>query len=184
MGAFIMSHLKTDIAFFNLWSDWVLSDALGLLLTAPLFLTWAGGGGAAWRSVIALYVAWDKPELTRPYVQTRLDAARRVAEAPGANADNLNYVAYLVLTAPLSDLRDVAVALPFAKRAVAISEGRNADYLHNLARCHFLLGDLVQALDFQRRAASLLPTDDENNPSIIRQRLAEYEAAAEEKDGS
>lgn len=42
--------------------------------------------------------------------------------------------------------------------------------LHNLARCHLLL-------DLQRRAVSLLPTADENDRSIIRQRLAEYEAA-------
>ncbi|MCH8005223.1 MAG: hypothetical protein IH888_03215 [Planctomycetes bacterium] len=33
-----------------------------------------------------------------------------------------------------------------------------------------------------RRAASLLPTADENDRSIIRQRLAEYEAAVEGKD--
>ena len=63
-----------------------------------------------------------------------------------------------------------------------MSESRNAGYLHNLARCHFFLGNLDLALDLQRRAASLRPTDDENDHRILRQRLAEYEAAAEERD--
>ena len=139
----------------------------------------AGETRSARRAIIDLYVAWDRPEHARPYVQTRLEDARRAAEAPGANANDQNYVAYVVLTTPLADLRNAAVALPFAKRAVQMSEGRNANYLHNLARCHFYLGNLDQALDLQRQAVSLLPTAQENDRSIIRQRLAEYEAAAE-----
>ena len=138
---------------------------------------------SARREIIDLYVAWDKPERARPYVQTRLEEARRAAEAPGANAQDQNYLVYLVLTAPLPDLRNAALALPFAKKAVEMSEGRNAAYLHNLARCHFYLGDLDLALEVQRRAASLLPTADKDDRSIIRQRLAEYEAAAEGKNG-
>ena len=64
-----------------------------------------------------------------------------------------------------------------AQRAVELSEGMNPTCLHNLARCYFYMGDLDRALGLQRRAASLLPAADENNPGIIRQRLAEYEAA-------
>ena len=62
-----------------------------------------------------------------------------------------------------------------------MSESRNAAYLHNLARCHFFLGNLDRALEVQQQAAALIPPPDENNPNLIHQRLAEYEAAVEEE---
>jgi tetratricopeptide (TPR) repeat protein len=143
----------------------------------------AGETGSARRAIIDLYVAWEKPQLARPYMQTRIDLARQAAEAPDADAHDNNHVAYLLLYGPVPAMHDAALALPFAERAVQMSERRIAVYLHNLARCHSRLGELDLAVDLQRQAVSHLGTDDERYHGIIRQTLADYEAAAQERDG-
>ena len=137
----------------------------------------AGETRSARRAIIDLYIAWGKPQLARPFVESNLEGARRIADAPGADASAVNLYVYTLLSAPFEDLRDVDTALRYAQRAVELSEGTNPTCLHNLARCYFYMGDLDRALELQRRAASLLPAADPDDRQTIKRRLAEYEAA-------
>jgi len=88
-----------------------------------------------------------------------------------------NYVAYnnyawLLVTAEDQKLRDPQKALPYAQKAVDLSEGKEAFALDTLARVYFQLGDVDKAIEWQTKAIARAP-DREN----YQKALAEYKEA-------
>ncbi|MEE8153346.1 MAG: tetratricopeptide repeat protein, partial [Phycisphaerales bacterium] len=135
---------------------------------------------SARRNIIDLYVAWDKPERARPYVQTNIERARRTAEAPGASANDKNICAWNLLTCEPADLRDPETALRLAREACARTGNANPAYLDTLALAQHLTGDTAAAIETEERALSLLPADAPGRGDY-EAALAKFETALEDE---
>ena len=77
---------------------------------------------------------------------------RESAMAPNAAPEVLNDYAWALVSCQPEDLRQPAVALSFAKRAVAASAEPNPIHLHTLAWAHFRTGDPGAAVADAERA--------------------------------
>jgi tetratricopeptide (TPR) repeat protein len=111
----------------------------------------------------------------RPYFTELIRYGRRTAEQPDASKNGLNQYAWSLLTCELEDLRDPQAALPVAKRAVEMSDGKDSNFLDTLALAYFMTGDTAKAIETQEKAVSLLP-----NRTDLEANLAKFRAAAAE----
>jgi tetratricopeptide (TPR) repeat protein len=93
-----------------------------------------------------------KSEAIQPLLAERLAGLRRAAERPGAGPLALHAYAWELLNNESADLRDAEAALPFARRAVELDGGRDADLLDTLAQAYSAVGDLDRAIETQRQA--------------------------------
>ena len=83
---------------------------------------------------------------------------RESAMAPNAAPEVLNDYAWALVSCQPEDLRQPAVALSFAKRAVAASAEPNPIHLHTLAWAHFRTGDPRAAVAEAERALGAMTT--------------------------
>ena len=90
------------------------------------------------------------------------------------DAQALNAVAWTIATEPELEWRDIASAMKAARRAVEVTGGKDAAILDTLARVYYETGMLDQAIETQRKAASLDATDE-----AMKKTLAYYETCAE-----
>ena len=74
----------------------------------------------------------------------------------------------------------VQLALRAAERASEVREGQDAAILDTVARVHFELGNLDQAIQWQRRAIEQDPRDD----AQLRQALEKYISAKQTSEGA
>jgi tetratricopeptide (TPR) repeat protein/predicted Ser/Thr protein kinase len=87
---------------------------------------------------------------------SRLIAAQKVwAERPGATADDWEDYAWTLLTCDPPGLRQPALGLAAAKRAVEMSASRDPDNLDTLALAWFRTGDRTRAIKTEREALAL-----------------------------
>ncbi len=86
----------------------------------------------------------------------------------------LNVIAWKLVTAENVAMRQPSTALKAARRAVALSESKDAAILDTLARVYQVIGMADEALDTQRAAVAADSEDEE-----IKKTLAYYEACAE-----
>ena len=105
----------------------------------------------------------------------RLDEARElrstVVEMAWENPMLLNMVAWNTATSDTSTDADLEQALKGATRAAELTEHADASILDTLARVHYELGDLDQAITWQEKAVAL----SEGNASV-EQTLKQYQA--------
>jgi serine/threonine protein kinase/tetratricopeptide (TPR) repeat protein len=101
----------------------------------------------------------------------------REAEKPGASASSLNSFAWALLTMDPPELRDPAKALPFAERAVKLTEGTDRYSLDTLALALHLTGRNDEAIVAQRKAISLVPGGDPVNRADLSTSLVKYLSA-------
>ena len=111
---------------------------------------------------------------SRQWNAKRLDALRRLADLPRADANTLNEYARELLTIEPPALRDPAAALPMARKAVEKSGGKNCAILDTLAWAYFMTGDVDAAVETQAKALALLPKDGSKDRAGYESRLAEY----------
>jgi len=97
------------------------------------------------------------PDEARGYVRKALAFQKGQADREGATAAELNQFASLLLECEPADLRDPPAALPYARRAAALSGERDPEILDTLALALSLTGSLDEAVTVERRALSLLP---------------------------
>ena len=111
----------------------------------------------------------------------RLETLRRLLDRGGETPKVLNEYAWDLLTIEAPDLREPATALPLAERACALAEERGTygrwNYLDTLALAQHMTGDTAIAIETQKRALGLLPSEYHQQRKEMEQRLAEYEAA-------
>ena len=88
----------------------------------------------------------------------------------------MDCAAWQLLTTPCEELRDPTLALEFALQANALSHFQDASQLDTLALASFQTGDVQQAIEYQKRALSLLSPDAADRTEY-EVRLAEFEAA-------
>jgi len=109
--------------------------------------------------------------------QKRADeyAAGQGMEAIKDNAPLLNHLAWFILTEAkaFGSEPDAAVALKLAKRANALTEGKDADVLDTLAKACWETGDKEGAAKWQQAAIDNAPSDEEAD--VYRKTLSEYQ---------
>lgn len=91
----------------------------------------------------------------------------------------LNLLAWKLVTAENVAMRQPVTALRAARRAVALSESKDAAILDTMARVFHEIGMLDEALDAQRAAVAIDAADEE-----MKKTLAYYEACAEARKQS
>ncbi len=101
--------------------------------------------------------AAGKSDEARGYWRKAIDSSKEQADREGAGAGELNRYADLLLESGPADLRDPRSALPYARRAVALSGEKDPEILDTLALVLSLTGGLDEAVTVERRALSLLP---------------------------
>ncbi|HXZ18969.1 MAG TPA: hypothetical protein VEG63_03415, partial [Candidatus Acidoferrales bacterium] len=72
-----------------------------------------------------------------------------------------NNLAWLLATTKDPRLRDPKAALPLARRAVDITDSKNANFLDTLAEALYANGMFAEALETERKALSLEPNKQE-----------------------
>jgi tetratricopeptide (TPR) repeat protein len=97
-------------------------------------------------------VLWrlDRRNEAREVWRDLISVQKRLASSPNADATSLADSAWFMMNCPAEDLRDFTAALPLARRAVEISDGRQIEFLDTLAMACHRNGDLEQAIETQR----------------------------------
>ncbi len=113
-------------------------------------------------------------------MQTRLERARRAAEAPGASANDKNTCAWNLLICEPADLRDPETALRLAREASAMTNDASPPILDTLALAQHLTGDTAAAIETEETALSLLPADGPGRGDY-EDAIAKFEAALEDE---
>ena len=90
----------------------------------------------------------------RARVTRGVTLARDLAQLPTATPDDLSRYALILLTCEPAELRDPAIALENAKRAVDESGGHDPRSLHILAKAYLESGDAARAAETERPAQS------------------------------
>lgn len=105
------------------------------------------------------------PARLRALTRRLLEIQKGWADRPGATAADLNEYAWSLLTCEPRDLRQPAAALAYAKRAVEMSGGNEANVLDTLAMAYDANGDTNHAIELDERAIRLA-TDDQTRAAI------------------
>ena len=93
--------------------------------------------------------------------------------------EELGRLADATLSSPGIARRDLRFALQAARRANELAEEQNVRFLETLARVHYDMGNLDQALDWQKKAVSQLDGEDDRLAERIKTNLARYEKDAQ-----
>jgi TPR repeat protein len=99
----------------------------------------------------------------------------RATEMDG-NAMFLYEAAWFFATQEDPTVRNPELALRYALRAMAQTDGHNVPYLHTLAEAYFANGDLSQAISTEQRALALQP-----GMPQLKESLARFQAALKQK---
>ena len=114
----------------------------------------------------------------RSYTERLLDARRRAAQSPQAEASAREAYARLLLTCEPPDLRNPETALQFARQATEMTDDPQPESLATLALALFQTGEAFSAIEMQKRAISLVPETESSHRAALQKRLAEFEAAS------
>jgi tetratricopeptide (TPR) repeat protein len=86
-----------------------------------------------------------------------LHSLEKGLEADPGNAGILNHMGWLYATAEPPTLRDPAKALEYAQRAVAASDGGDANILDTLAEAYYVNQEFDEAIETEERALEIAP---------------------------
>jgi serine/threonine protein kinase len=93
-----------------------------------------------------------------------LAMAKEVADSPGATHEQIYNYAYLGITIEPDDLQNPDAVLPYALKAVALTNGSNVYSLHVLAQAYFGKDDFQHALETEQKALALFPPIEPGKP--------------------
>jgi thiol-disulfide isomerase/thioredoxin len=100
--------------------------------------------------------------------------AQAIEEMNIADPDALNELAWSILTGEEVKQRDLPLATRLAKRAMELSDYKNANILDTYARAMFDAGQIAEAIEYQKKAVAAGPDE----PAFAKT-LEKYAAAAE-----
>lgn len=95
----------------------------------------------------------------RAATRRALEVLTPMVDSPDPSVYDLQQFVWLLVTSPYAELRNPARALPYAKKAVALTRASDPAVLDALARAYFGVGDREMAVKIERQALELLPTD-------------------------
>jgi len=87
----------------------------------------------------------------------------------------LNNYAWILVTSDNQKMHDPQKALDMALKAVALTDGKNGNYVDTLAYAYFELGQVDKAVETETRAAQLSPQSES-----IKKTLARFQAAKQQ----
>jgi serine/threonine protein kinase len=123
--------------------------------TEPANIVWPQRLAEVLTCIASCLMETGQPLEARRQAQRGLVVAKEVADRPGATSDQIYNYAWLEVTVDPDDLRDPAAALPYALKAVAMSNPPRPSYLHVLALAYAGTGDYRHAVETEERALSL-----------------------------
>jgi tetratricopeptide (TPR) repeat protein len=86
-----------------------------------------------------------------------IEAGKKALELNPKDAGTYNNLAWLYATAKEPNTKDLQLALQYAQKAVALTNGKQANFLDTLAEVYFALGDRENALlNFRKAKAAIL----------------------------
>lgn len=111
-----------------------------------------------------------------------LAMAREAAERPSAGPGDFNEYAHWLTHCEVPELRNPALALQYAKKAVHGSEHPNAVYLDTLGWAYYRTGSVPKAVEVLEKALLELPPSSQAGPALglraeIERDLAEFKKA-------
>jgi serine/threonine protein kinase/tetratricopeptide (TPR) repeat protein len=126
-----------------------------------------------------------QPQEARREAQRGLVVAKEVADSPGATRDQIYNYAWLAATVDPADLRDYAAALPYALRAVAMSNPVPPLCLHVLAQSYAGTGDYQHAVETEEKALRSFPPGEAatRNQKILQDALEEFRKELAKRGG-
>ncbi len=86
-----------------------------------------------------------------------LELLRSLVDDPDASAVNHRDYAWLLVTTPFDDLRDLAIARRQAELAVQMTNASDPSTLDTFASTCYLNGEIARAVEVERQAIALLP---------------------------
>ncbi len=125
-------------------------------------------------SLLRVLRAQQKVAETRPIFIDRLAHYKRAAESPEATAVALHTYAWELLNGEPEDLRDPQAALPFARRAVELDGGVDANMLDTLAMVLHQTGDASGAIETLRQAVAVARAGGLFNRAELEDKLISY----------
>ncbi|MBU0641382.1 MAG: serine/threonine-protein kinase [Planctomycetes bacterium] len=155
----------------------VLNAAGRLLAMSPDDLAVQNLLALALEDLGALNVKLGKVEDARNFTSKAITGRKVLAARPRATADDYNYLAWILLTCEPADLREPAVAVTAAEKAVEMSADQTY-ILDTLALAYHTVGENLKAVETQQRALSLLAPDDDAKRAAHQAKVQEYSAAA------
>jgi tetratricopeptide (TPR) repeat protein len=116
----------------------------------------------------------EKVSEIAPLMAARLARLRRQAEQPEATPLALHAYAWELLHCQSVELRDPAIALPMAQRAVELDGERDPNFLETLALAYRVSGNLNQAISIQRKAVAQARLSGSFNRAELEAKLVDY----------
>jgi|GEM_PF-2606519 len=110
--------------------------------------------------LIGVLVKTGQMAEARGYTTRLLALQKARADQPKATADDLNEYASMLLKAEPATLRDPALALSYAKRAVEMTKGNDPSLLETLALAYYQTGDRKLAIETEEKVLALLKPGD------------------------
>ncbi len=129
-------------------------------------------------------VAMNKKEEARAPSANALVLAKQVADRPGATGEQVYNYAWLAVTVDPEDLRDFKTALPYARKAVAMTQGREPMYLYVLAEDYAGMSDYQDALESSQKAVALYPPASRASRRIGTARLLRSRSSATRRNSA
>ncbi|HOU20836.1 MAG: redoxin domain-containing protein [Kiritimatiellae bacterium] len=87
------------------------------------------------------------------------DLARKIEQMDINSPDNLNAIAWTILTHPGIEERDIPLATHLAKKALEATQEKRADILDTYARALWDAGQTAAAIEYQKKAVATDPAD-------------------------
>jgi tetratricopeptide (TPR) repeat protein len=107
--------------------------------------------------VASTLIRLKQPAEARVQAKRGVEMAKEIADRPGSNqSQNYNY-AWLAVTVEPEDLQEPAKAMPYAKKAVEMSGGKDPFSVHVLAQAQAGVGDYASAIRTEEQALALMP---------------------------
>jgi non-specific serine/threonine protein kinase/serine/threonine-protein kinase len=106
---------------------------------------------------VRILMASGRTTEARQDAEQALALLRVGAEQPGAGGEAFNEYAWALVSTDVEDIRNPALALQYASRAIERAGTPNPIYLHTLAWVHYRLGQKGQAVQTLERALTTLP---------------------------
>ena len=126
---------------------------------------------------VRILVATGRRDEARRDAQRALMLLRAGTEQPGAGGEAFNEYAWALVSSEVEDVRNPALALDYAKRAIERAGSANPVYLHTLAWAHYRLGHTTEAVQTLEEALKTLPSASAG-PAVGLRRQIEADLAA------
>jgi tetratricopeptide (TPR) repeat protein len=107
---------------------------------------------------VRILMATGRRDEARRDAQRALALLRAGIEQPGAGGEAFNEYAWALVSTEVEEVRNPALALKFATRAMELAGGQNPVYMHTLSWAHYRLGNRDEAIRTLERALTAMPS--------------------------